>query len=179
MGRQYSAKTFLRNTPNELLQQYFRWRNLDLGFDWSYLHETDVDPLFVAMEDLPEATRTAIDSDFTAINDVACQGGVLAILEKAGGTDRGLGKLFAGMRNAYERAFWTFLHEPDVFRLAGCFHEMDRRVGWRRRFVGVRLDVPQPGRHDGVRLADRGHGHRRFPCFNDDRWPTRHKPVHR
>ncbi len=141
MGRQYSAKTFLRNTPNDLLKQYFEQRGIDLGLNWSYRHASDVNPVFAAMEQLPESTRSGVDGDFAMVNDLACEAGVLAILDKAGGRPRGLAERFAKMKNAYERAFWTFLHEPELFRLAGCFHEMDRRLGWRRRFVGVRLDV--------------------------------------
>lgn len=141
MGRQYSAKTFLRNTPNDLLKQYFEQHGIDLGFEWSYRHASDVNPVFAAMEQLPEATRSRVDGDFAMVNDLACEAGVLAILDKAGGRARGLAERFAKMKNACERALWTFLHEPELFRLAGCFHEMDRRLGWRRRFVGVRLEV--------------------------------------
>lgn len=141
MGRQFSAKTFLRNTPNDLLKQYFEQRGVDLGFNWSYRHESDVNPVFAAMEQLAEATRSRVDGDFSMVNDLACEAGELAILDKAGGRARGLANRFAKMKNAYERAFWTFLHEPDLFRLAGCFHETDRRPGWRRRFVGVRLNA--------------------------------------
>lgn len=31
MRRQYSAKTFLRNTPNDLLKEYFKRRGIDLA----------------------------------------------------------------------------------------------------------------------------------------------------
>ncbi len=179
MGRQYSAKTFLRNTPNYLLKQYFQRRDTDLGFDWSCLHETDVNPLFVAFEQLDGATRGTIDNDFTMINDLACKAGVVAILEKAGGATCGLADKLAGMKNAYKRAFWTFLHEPELFRLAGCFHEMDRRAGWRRRFVGIRLDAASDRNalrafERALRLFYRRQGRGRF-CHVDHY--LRHDPV--
>jgi len=179
MGRQYSAKTFLRNTPNDLLKQYFQERGIDLGFNWSYRHKSDVNPVFAAMENLPEAMRSRVDGDFSMINDLACEAGVLAILDKAGGRPRGLADRFAKMKNAYERAFWTFLHEPELSRLAGCFHEMDRRLGWRRRFVGVRLDVATDDDalrafEQALRMFYRRQGRGRF-CHVD--YHLRHDPL--
>ena len=50
MARQYSAKTFLRNTPNTLLERYFRQHRIDLGVPWLRLYETDVDPIFLGLE---------------------------------------------------------------------------------------------------------------------------------
>lgn len=141
MGRQYSAKTFLRNTPNELLKQYFERRKIDLGFDWSNAHETDVEPLFVAFEKLDDGTHSEIDADFRMVYELACEDGVLQIVEQATLWDHDFSAGFHDMRNAYERAFWTFLHEPMVFRTAGRFHEMDRYGGWHRRFVGHRLEA--------------------------------------
>lgn len=141
MARQYSAKTFFRNVPNILLQQYFQSRHIDLDLEWVRLHETDVDPIFLALEQIPEGMRSAIDSDFRMINDLACEAGTLALLEEAAFWGRDRSEQFAGMKTAYERAFWTFLNEPARFRVAGNFHEMDRRGGWRRCFVGHRLET--------------------------------------
>ncbi|MBW7905255.1 MAG: hypothetical protein LC135_05555 [Phycisphaerae bacterium] len=141
MGRQYSAKTFLRNTPNALLKQYFDRRGIDLGLDWSYLSETEVEPLFVAFEKLDDGTHSEIDADFRMVYDLACEDGVLQIVEQATLWDADVSGEFHDMRNAYERAFWTFLNQPMLFRTAGRFHEMDRYGGWHRRFVGYRLEA--------------------------------------
>ena len=73
------------------------------------------------------------------VNDLACEAGTVAILEEARFWNRDWSDAFAKMRNAYERSMWTLLNEPLRFRVAGNFHEMDRRRGWRRRFVGHRL----------------------------------------
>ena len=140
MARQYSAKTFLRNVPNTLLEEYFKRRGVDLGFQWSHLHETDIDPIFLALEKLPDQTRGEIDTDFRMINDLCSTAGVLSILDQATLWDHDLGARFAPMRNAYERAFWTFLNEPHHFRIAGNFHEMDRRGAWHRRTVGDAIE---------------------------------------
>ncbi|HRR86050.1 MAG TPA: hypothetical protein P5316_13655 [Phycisphaerae bacterium] len=60
MGRQYSAKTFLRNVPNDLLKQYFQKQGIDLGLDWVRLNETEVNPIFVALEALPATTPSQV-----------------------------------------------------------------------------------------------------------------------
>ena len=141
MARQYSARTFLRNTPNDLLKRYFEKRGVRFRVSWIVAHETDVNWILGELERLPDALRSSIDSDFRLINDMACETGVLALLDKAGVPDDDWSARLAGMRNNYERAFWAFLTDPQRFRLAGCFHEMDRYGGWRRRFVGVHLEA--------------------------------------
>jgi hypothetical protein len=181
MTRQYSAKTFLRNTPNDILRQYFEQRQIDLKLEWVRLHETEVNPIFLALEELPERTRSEVDSDFRIINELACDDGVQAILEEAAFWGRDWAEQFASMRNHYERAFWTFLNEPRRFHVAGCFHEMDRLGGWRRRFVGRRLEAQDD--EDAlaelerrVRLFYRRQGRGRF-ChvdYYERRDPERH-----
>lgn len=141
MGRQYSARTFLRNVPNCLLQKYFEAHGLDIGVSWTVVSETEVEGLFGIMEQFPEEKRSRIDSDFRMINELACERGTLAILEEAGFRGDDLATRFERMKNAYERAFWTFLNEPDCFQMAGCFHEMDRQGGWRRRCVGYHIEA--------------------------------------
>lgn len=181
MGRQYSAKTFLRNVPNDLLQQYFQKQDINLGLDWGRLDETEVNPIFVALEALPADTRSRVDTDFALIHEMACEDGVQAIVEEGRNWGRDWAEPFAGMRNHYERAFWTFLNEPRRFHVAGCFHEMDRLGGWRRRLVGRRLEAQDD--EDAlaelerrVRLFYRRQGRGRF-ChvdYYERRDPERH-----
>lgn len=140
MARQYSAKNFIRKVPNSLLQQYFRERRINLGFDWDTIDETDADPIFDAVQALPDAQRGAVESDFTMINELACAAGTRAILEEAAFWSKDWSADFEKMENDYERAFWTFLNEPHRFEVAGAFHVMDRFSGWWRRFVGKRLE---------------------------------------
>ncbi len=181
MARQYSAKTFLRNVPNTLLEEYFKRRGIDLEFRWSRLHETEVDLIFMALEKLPDQTRGEIDTDFRMINDLCNAAGVLSILENATLWHRDLADRFAKMKNAYERAFWTFLNEPHHFRIAGNFHEMDRRGGWHRRVVGEALEpltdeIVRDELRDRLRLIYRRQGRGKY-CHVDyyfRRSPDRH-----
>jgi len=140
MSRQYSAKTFLRKVPNKLLRDYFAAVAIDLELNWDGLDETDVEPIFEAIHALTDKQRGAVESDFTNINELACENGTRAILEEAAFWRKDWSAQFAEMENSYERAFWTFLNHPRRFEIAGAFHVMDRYGGWWRRFVGKRLE---------------------------------------
>lgn len=140
MARQYSAKTLLRNTPQELLKAYFDQRRIDIGLDIARYPFIETNPIFAAIEKLPERTRSEIDTDFRAVNELAGTDGTLIIVTEAAAHGIDLSKRFAAMKSGYERALWTFLKMPEIFEIASSFHEMDRRAGWRRRFVGEDLE---------------------------------------
>lgn len=110
MSRQYSAKTFLRKVPNKLLRDYFAAVAIDLELNWDGLVDTDVEPIFEAIHALNDKQRGAVESDFTNINELACENGTRAILEEAAFWGKDWSAQFAQMENAYERAFWTFLN---------------------------------------------------------------------
>ncbi|HUU90125.1 MAG TPA: hypothetical protein VM238_02825 [Phycisphaerae bacterium] len=154
MARQYSPKTFLRQTPNVILKQYFTQKNLLGEIDFDTLGETEVEPIFAALEQLPPEGQATIERDFCAINELAAAAGTQAILEEATTFwKRGWADQFEAMKNHYERAFWTFLNEPRIFGVAGDIAFMDRIGSWRHRFVGANL-TPGVGPSDLKALGD-------------------------
>ncbi len=140
MVRQFSPRTFFRQTPNHILQQYFKRKDIPTEIEWEGLGETDVEPIFEAMDGLDDHVRQEVEGDFVAVNELACSKGVLAILEEAQLWGRDWSDQFAEMKNAYERAFWTFLNEPHRFAAAGNLQLLDRLGSWKRRMVGVMLE---------------------------------------
>jgi len=140
MARQYSAKTFIRNVPNELLRQYFNGVLIELPVNWDEIGDTDAEPVFDAIEMLDDRQRGTVESDFTEINELAFLPGTLAMLEEAKQRKDDLAEQFDALENHYARAFWTFVNKPEYFYAAGAFHQMDRFGGWWRRFVGKRLE---------------------------------------
>lgn len=140
MARQYSAKSFIRSVPNELLKQYFERLLIPLALDWAALEDTDADPIFDAIQMLSDRQRATVESDFTEINELASLQGTLAMLEESEQRKDGLADQFEALENHYARAFWTFLNKPECFLAAGAFHQMDRFSGWWRRFVGKRIE---------------------------------------
>lgn len=141
MAGQYSPKMFLRKIPNALLKLYFEKAGIDTGVDLAGLREADGDVVFAAIERLSAGAAKRVASDFTLVNDLACEKGVQAIREEALLCGLDWAGAFAGMANEHARAMWTFLHHRDRFDAAAALHTMDRRNFRWHRFVGYRLDA--------------------------------------
>jgi hypothetical protein len=140
MSRIYSPKTFLRQTPNALLKAYFVKKGLLKDIDFDKLGKTKADRVMQAIDGLAPGDRTKTEADFRAVNEMACAAGTRAILEEATNFHKkDWAAAFEPMKNHYERAFWTFLHEPGIFHVAGYLAEMDSLGSWRRRFAGKKL----------------------------------------
>jgi hypothetical protein len=141
MARQYSQRTFLRQTPNAVLKEYFAGKGLlgEVDFD-ALAKETDIEAVSEAIEALPDAQRDAVEADFEQVNELACAKGVEAVLEEAAFRNLDWAQAFSEMRNHYERAFRAFLDEGGLFYVAGHFDEMDRLGSWERRTIYKNLE---------------------------------------
>lgn len=53
MWRNYSPKTFLRQTPNKILKEYFARKKLLTDVDFDSLSETGIDSIAQAIDELP------------------------------------------------------------------------------------------------------------------------------
>jgi len=54
MSRNYSPKTFLRQSPNKILKEYFARKNLLTNIYFDSLQETEIEPIAQAIDQLPE-----------------------------------------------------------------------------------------------------------------------------
>jgi len=77
MTRQYSPKTFRRQSPNPVLQQYFHANGLSLEVDWKCLTPRRIDSLFDASEVPPDEAREAVERDCRQVFDMATKRGRL------------------------------------------------------------------------------------------------------
>lgn len=183
MSRNYSPRTFLRRTPNHILKEYFRRKDLFTDLDFDKLGETDIEPLFEAMDKLPGEQRNNIEAEFRQINEMAYENGILVLIEEAGSVIHNIDLLptFEPMKNHYEKALWVFLNYPMIFEIACDLAYMDRLGSWTNRKVGAGL-VPATEKEDKKNLADsvsefyrkQGRGHR---CHVDNylrQQPERH-----
>jgi len=153
MARQYSRRTFLRQTPRAILKEYFAKKGVLGEIDFDQLSKrTSIEVLSDAIERLPDAQRVAVEGDWEQVNEMAYARGVEAILEEAAFRDLDWTDRFAQMSNHYERALRTFLDEPDLFYVAGHFEEMDRVGSWQRRTIYKNLE-PKVERADLDTLA--------------------------
>jgi len=155
MSRNYSPKTFLRRTPNHILKEYFRCKELLGDIDFDKLGETEIDPIFEAMDKLSEKQRNNIEAEFRQINEMACEKGILVLIEEAGSVFHNINlvPIFEPMKNHYEKAFWVFLNHPVIFEIACDLAYMDTLGSWSSRKVGAGL-VPAVEEKDRRNLAD-------------------------
>jgi len=155
MTRNYSRNTFLRQTPNKILKEYFTRKGLLAGVDLDSLPETEIEPIAEALDRLGDKQRTDVEAEFRQVNEMACEMGVQVLVEEAGSPFHNLdwSGAFGQMDNHYERALWAFLNDPEVFGIASGFAYMDRVGGWKQRYVGERL-TPAVEQQDKDNLAN-------------------------
>ena len=119
MSRNYSPRTFLRQTPNKVLKEYFARKGLlsDVGFD--SLSETGIEVVAEALDRLAEKEKIEVEAEFRQINEMAFETGVRVLIEEAGSGFHNLDwtETFKQMKNHYERAFWAFLNHHVVFEI--------------------------------------------------------------
>jgi hypothetical protein len=141
MARHYSLKTFLRQAPNSLLQQYLARHGVGMTLKWQALTEKSVDRIARAIEEADEEVRRQIECGFQEVNGMADDRGVQTLIDE--GRNRrhsiDLAPAFADMGGNVERAFWAFVEHRAVFDVAKWFQHADElsRRQWRKR-----KDVP-------------------------------------
>ena len=110
MARQYTLSTFLRQTPNALLERYFEDKGVLGEVDFENLRRWELQPIMDALEALPEATRARIDQDFQDIHALANKEGTLIIRDEADFHELDIADDLESMENHYHRAMWLFLN---------------------------------------------------------------------
>ena len=83
MPSHYSARSFSRQAPIELLARYFESRGLSFKLDVATVADTRPDPLYAAWLKFPEEQRNEMEFDFREIFRMSCRKGVQAILDEA------------------------------------------------------------------------------------------------
>jgi len=155
MSRNYSPKNFLRKTPNALLKQYFQESQYPVEINWDKLAETEIDPIYQAINILPEKNQIQIEDQFRQINEMACDKGIQCLREEGESSFHNLklADLFREMNNPYERAFWMLLNHSEVFSIAESLFRMDNVGTWKHCTVFSGL-TPKIEAEDLEKLAD-------------------------
>ena len=110
MSRHYSMGTFLRQTPNELLKEYFADRDLLWKVDFEKLKKTETAPILAAVAELADDERQEVEVDFRTIFDLADKAGTAIIVDEARVLELGIEDDLEAMENHYARAMWLFLN---------------------------------------------------------------------
>jgi hypothetical protein len=163
MAHDYTPRVFFRQTPNTLLEVYFRRRAAASGadwealraaapdpalgpwqalakVDWSTLAVKDVEPVHTAWQGLPKSEREESESDFRAIYDMADGDGVRVIIEEGHFHKKDLGPELDAIEGHHAKVMHVFLNHPRIFRVA---RQMDHADHMDRRYRRKRNDLPK------------------------------------
>lgn len=147
----YSIKSFLRNTPNQLLKAYLAECGLLGDFQWEItengrarpLGETEITKLAEAIQDLPLSDLGPLEQDFRDITSMADDNGVLCFIDQASSPihNVNLAQEFAENKvdGHYARVMWVWLRHKKVFEFAFLNQHLDGMSGWKDCEVGKGL----------------------------------------
>ena len=83
MAEQYSNRQFFRKTPHLYLSKFFEAKGIQLDVNINQLKEHDTDIIQSALNNLSLEQITDIETEFQNINALACDGGILALVDEA------------------------------------------------------------------------------------------------
>lgn len=137
----YAPKHFLRLAPKAQRAAYFRSKHLLEDLDIDQLDESDVDPIYEAMQKLPGNIRSLVDSDFQAVEDLASSSGMGALADAAKARDLNLTDLVRDQASLREKSFSMLLNHLEVFNIALRFWGVDQLSN---RYWVRRAGLPRP-----------------------------------
>ena len=107
----FSPLRFFRQSPADLLHQYFESRGLigQLDVDWPAGLWPQPETLAKAIADAPDKARGVIERDLRRIHAMANREGVAALLEQAVSHDEHWSARFGEMPSHQARALWAFV----------------------------------------------------------------------
>jgi hypothetical protein len=125
MGRQYAPKIFLRQVPNHLLHAFFAQRHALSEIPWQLLDEKKIEVVYDAWQALPAPQRLEIDREFQAVHEMACEGGVQALIAEGAVHSLDLAAALERHEGFYNKAMWAYLYHPPIFAVASLFVSAD------------------------------------------------------
>lgn len=140
MTNGYAPKQFLRQADSTLLKRYFKARGQLGDIDWTNFLAADVDPMYAAMQNLPDSSKEEIDSDFRNIFELANAEGTRTLIEEGRFHKLDLTSDLDAQAGFVNKAFSVFLNHSKVF---GVAHLLDRADHLSRRYWRKRKDIPK------------------------------------
>lgn len=142
MATSFDPKRVLRQISNHLLKDLFESHHHDLNLPWDDLAETEIEAIFCAWQELPEADCRAIEIVLHEVSAMASgDEGTRAICEEAIRQDRqDLVDELDGYEGRHDKAVWTYIRATDVWNLAVRFARADSLS--RGRYWIKRCDIP-------------------------------------
>lgn len=139
MSQRGAIPTVLRAVPNPLLKRWFDdYVPGQFSIPWDRLGEREIEPLLAFHNDLPPKLRDEMDIDLQMVRAFASEAGMTAIkdMAKCYKVDDLMTKIPDDL-DLHGRAMWVRVHEPEIFKAAATFLQLDDCQFWR-----CRKDVP-------------------------------------
>ncbi len=138
MANQYSARGFLRQASNTILQEYFKRYEKFKGVSFDPKEEADIEGIFQAMGELSDTERAEMEKDFISINSMATEGGIKTLVEVsqfANNEYEDLAPILGKIEGLHDQVFKAFLDYYDTFEEACRLYNADSLPGrsWRKR----------------------------------------------
>jgi len=131
-----SNKQFFRKTPNLYLAQYFEQNNIALDADIGELKENDAETIQALLNGLEAGVVASIEADFQGVNALACEGGIVALVDEAPfHDDDAFVSAISAIEGFHAKAMWAFLNRPVYWRGAALFLHADNVSAsyWKKR----------------------------------------------
>jgi hypothetical protein len=135
MPGHYNLRSFLRQLSRELLSELFEHNEIDIGLDLSALKKRQIDPIFAAINALPDDRRQPLDEDFRNIGSISTPGGISQIIGEARFQGFDIIEKLLPFASLIDRAAWAALHHRPVFDAAIRLAVRELLPGryWKRR----------------------------------------------
>jgi hypothetical protein len=139
----YNLRSFLRQLSRKLLSEVFKHHAIEISLDLSALKRRQIDPIFAAINSLPDDRRQQLDEDFQNIDSLSTSGGVQQLIEEARFQGFEIIEDLRPLASFIDRAAWACLHHRPVFDAAIRLAVRELLPGryWKRRLPVT----PQPG----------------------------------
>ena len=135
MPAHYNLRSCLRQLSRGLLAELLNHHAIDVALDLSTLKKQQIDPIFAAINALPDDRRQPLDEDFRNIVSLASVGGVSQIIEEARFQGFEIIQELRPIASLIDRAAWACLHHRSAFEKATRLAVRDLLPGryWKRR----------------------------------------------
>jgi hypothetical protein len=113
----HAPQDTLRRINNVLLAVYANNRGLFPDLDIMGLKQTQIEPIYQAIQELETIQREKIEYDLRNVAIMADKRRIQQLHKalKFGGHDFPATELYEKQRSSYDKSMWTFLHHPAIF----------------------------------------------------------------
>lgn len=122
MAVHYQPKTFLRQTSNRILKEYFERFEGFKDFDWDQITEHEIDGTYACWQGLPEDQRLEVERTFEDVEGIANEEGMKALLDEGTFHELDLGPELGQQKSYRDKALRVAIRHPRVFEVAKTIH---------------------------------------------------------